>query len=45
MKEDDVAVVDGVEILNSMIIHKSNINLKEIILAFKELNERASDKE
>jgi hypothetical protein len=45
LKEDDIAVVDGVEILNSMIVHKSNAHLKEIILAFKELNERASDKE
>ncbi len=44
IKEDDLAVVEGVEIYNSMIIHKENPNLKDIILAFKELNMRADNK-
>jgi hypothetical protein len=44
IKEDDIAVVEGVEIYNSMIIHKKNEHLAEIILAFKELNERAGSK-
>lgn len=44
IKEDDIAVVDGTEIYNSMIIHKKNEHLAEIILAFKELNERAGNK-
>lgn len=44
IKEDELAIVDGVEIYNSMIIHKSNKHLKEVILAFKELNERAGEK-
>lgn len=44
LKEDDVAVVDGIEIYNSMIIHKKNKHLGEIIVAYKELNERAGFK-
>ncbi len=44
IKEDDLAIVEGVEIYNSMILHKKNIHLKEIILAYKELNEKAADK-
>lgn len=44
IKEDDIAVVEGTEIYNSMILHKQNAHLTEIILAYKELNERASEK-
>ena len=44
IKEDDVAIVDGIEIYNSMILHKHNEHLKETILAYKELNEKARDK-
>ena len=44
IKEDDLAVVEGVEIYNSLIVHKNNHNLNAIILAFKELNEKAEDK-
>jgi hypothetical protein len=44
IKEDDVAVVEGVEIYNSMILHKQNNHLIEIILAYKELNQKTSDK-
>jgi hypothetical protein len=44
IKEDDVAMVEGVEIYNSMIIHKMNAKLNEIIIAFKELNMRAGEK-
>lgn len=44
IKEDDVAVIDDVEIYNSMILHKRNEHLAEIILAYKELNERAGSK-
>lgn len=44
VKEDDMAVVEGVEIYNSMILHKKNEHLKEIIIAYKELNQKASDK-
>lgn len=44
LKEDDIAVIEGTEIYNSMILHKENEHLKEIILAFKELNEKANDK-
>lgn len=44
IKEDDIAVIEGVEIYNSMIIHKQNKDLNEIILAFKELNMKAGEK-
>ena len=44
IKEDDIAIVEGTEIYNSLIIHKQNEHLREIILAYKELNERASEK-
>ena len=44
IKEDGIAMIEGVEILNSLLIHKRNPNLTEIILAFKELNDRASEK-
>lgn len=44
IKEDDIAVVEGVEIYNSMILHKSNKHFAEVILAFKELNGRANEK-
>lgn len=39
LKEDSLAVVEGVDIYNSIIIHKHNPQLTQIILAFKELNE------
>lgn len=44
IKEDDRAIVEGVSIYNSIILHKENIHLAKIILAFKEMNERASGK-
>ena len=44
IKEDDIAVVEDVQILNSLIIHKNNPSLSEIILAFKELNEKVNEK-
>lgn len=42
IKEDDIAIIEGV--YNSMILHKQNEHLREIILAYRELNEKASDK-
>lgn len=44
LKEDGIAVIDDVEILNSILIHRQNIYLAEIILAYKSINERANDK-
>lgn len=44
IKEDGLAVIEGTEIYNAMILHKQNRQLTEIILAFKELNERAGEK-
>jgi Family of unknown function (DUF6169) len=44
LKEDGVAMIEEVEILNALLIHKQNPNLLQIILAFKEINERAGDK-
>ncbi len=44
LKEDGIALIEGVEIYNSLLLHKKNIKLTEVILAYKELNERAGDK-
>lgn len=44
IKEDGLAVVDGTEIYNSIILHKENKQLIDIIFAFKELNERVGEK-
>ena len=44
LKEDGLAVTDGVEILNSLLIHKQNPRLAEIILAYKAINERSDNK-
>ncbi len=44
LKEDGIAMIEGVEIYNSLLLHKANKRLAEIILAYKELNERAGDK-
>jgi hypothetical protein len=44
IKEDGVAIVEGTEIYNAMVLKKQHSQLTELILAFKELNERANDK-
>jgi hypothetical protein len=44
IKEDGIAVIEGAEILNSILIHKNNPNLTNIILAFNDLNNRAPEK-
>lgn len=44
LKEDGIAVVDGVLIYNSLLIKKNNTHWPEIIMAYNELNERAGDK-
>lgn len=44
LKEDGIAVIEDVEILNSLLVHKSNPKLTDIILAYKSINERANDK-
>jgi len=44
VKEDGVAMVDDTEILNSLLVHRSNPHCADIIFAFKDLNARAGDK-
>ncbi|WP_276502395.1 DUF6169 family protein [Terrimonas pollutisoli] len=44
IKEDGVAMVEGKEILNSLLLHRNNPKCAEIIFAFKDLNARAGDK-
>ncbi len=44
IKEDGVAIVEDMEILNSLLIHRNNPDCAEIIFAFKDLNARAGDK-
>lgn len=43
IKEDGLAMVEGKEIYNAMLLHKQNAQLTDIIIAYKELNERADD--
>lgn len=45
IKEDGLAIVEGTEIYNALLLHKNNSQLAEIILAYKELNERAGEKD
>lgn len=44
IKEDGIAVVEDTEILNSLLVHRDNPHLLNIILAYKELNNRADEK-
>ncbi len=44
IKEDGVAVVENMEILNSLLVHRNNPHCAEILFAFKDLNARAGDK-
>lgn len=44
IKEDGVAVIEDMEILNSLLVHHNNPNCTEIIFAFKDLNARAGNK-
>lgn len=44
IKVDGLAIIEGTGIYNAMLLHKKNSQLTEIILAFKELNERSGEK-
>ena len=44
MKEDGVALVDGVEILNAILLHKQHQQLQAILDAFRVLNQQADNK-
>lgn len=44
LKEDGIAIIEDVQIFNSLLILKNNPQCTEFIFAFKELNERAGDK-
>lgn len=44
LKEDGMAVIAGTTIYNSLLVHKSNKRWPEIVIAYNELNERASTK-
>jgi CO dehydrogenase/acetyl-CoA synthase gamma subunit (corrinoid Fe-S protein) len=41
LKEDGIAVIEGMPIYNSLLVHKLNKHWPEIVLAYSELNERA----
>lgn len=45
LKEDGQAIVDGKEIINTVILHKQNPSLREILISFAELNESIGDKD
>jgi hypothetical protein len=44
LKEDGLAIIEGMEVYNAMLLHKKNKQLTDIILAFKDLNEKAGEK-
>lgn len=44
IKEDRMAIVEGVEIYNTLLIHKNNHQLIEIIKAFNDLNSKSNEK-
>jgi hypothetical protein len=44
IKEDAIAVADDVYVYNSILVHKNNPRLQDIISAFKELNADVNDK-
>ena len=44
LKEDGLAVIAGMEIYNSLLLHKQHQHAEGIINAFRTLNERADDK-
>jgi len=44
IKEDELAVIEGVKIYNTLLIHKENEYFDGILKAFKELNARDYDK-
>lgn len=44
IKEDGIAMIEGSIIYNAMLLHKQNSELADILIAFKELNERAGEK-
>lgn len=43
IKQDGLAVIEDTEIYNSIILHKNNPQLLDIIFAFKDLNEKAPE--
>lgn len=44
LKVDSIAVIENVEIYNSLLVHKQNKHVDRIIEAFRSLNERADEK-
>lgn len=44
VKEDGVAIMEGVPIYNSILIHRNNSQLESLLEAFKDLNKAASQK-
>lgn len=44
LKEDGLAVIDGAEIYSSIIIHRQNPELIQLIMAFNDLNSKANEK-
>jgi len=44
IKEDGIAVIENLEIINSLLVHTDNPYLAAVIAAFKDLNARAGDK-
>ncbi len=44
IKEDGIAIIEGIEIINALLVQKDNPKLNEIIFAFKDLNNKVGEK-
>lgn len=44
IKEDELAIIEGVKVYNTILLHKENEHINEILQAFKLLNSRDFDK-
>ncbi|MFI5140413.1 MAG: DUF6169 family protein [Sphingobacteriales bacterium] len=44
IKEDELALIEGVKVYNTLLLHKENEHFDEILEAFKELNARDYNK-
>lgn len=44
IKEDELALIEGVSVYNTLLLHRDNEHFDEILLAFKALNARDYDK-
>jgi hypothetical protein len=44
IKEDGIVQIEGITILNAILIHKKHPNLQKVLVAYKKINHSASEK-